>query len=499
MNSNVILEVKGISKKFQATQALNDINFAISKCEVRALVGENGAGKSTFIKIIAGAHKPDSGQVLLDSKEVFFNNPKSAIDNGIAVIYQELDLVPQLGSLANIFLGFELKTKISKVLDKKRMRLIAEENLKKMGSVIDLSIPVKNLPIADQQVIAICKALVHEARIILMDEPSASLSSKELKNLFDLIRNLKMHDIAIIYVSHRLEEIFEIADSVSVLRDGRLISTDPISKVTKEIIIERMIGRKLKEDRINIRESNKNKEIILKIENLSYKNVLKNINFKVPKGEIFGILGLVGSGRLELAKILAGIYKSTSGDIFLNNKPVHLKSPFDAINKSISYVTDERKTQGLFFNLNVLLNSLMMSINKLMSKAGLINEKKLVEIFKKYQSRLNIKCSSYNQLVSGLSGGNQQKVLFAKCLSRNTDIIILNEPTKGIDVGSKFEIHQILVEYSQQGKTIVVFSPEIPELCNICDKILILKKGNVSKIFESQEINQRNILKELLK
>jgi len=495
--NNILLETKNIYKNFQAVQALKGIDIFINKGEVRALVGENGAGKSTLVKILAGAIKPDKGQISINGKDVFFLNPKSAIENGVSVIYQELDLVPQLNGVSNIFLGFELKHKIWKTVDKKKMLESAKGYLEKMQAKIDLTKPVSNLPIAEQQIIAICKALAHEAKIIMMDEPSASLSSSELSRLFELIRELKKHEMTVIYISHRMEEIFEIADSVTVLRDGNLISTDEIKSVTKSEIIEKMIGKKLSEERINSRNY-KNDDAILNVKNLYYKNNLKNISFDVKKGEIFGILGLVGSGRLELARILSGIYKTKQGDILLNNKKVKFKLPSDAISNSISYVPDERRTQGLFMNLSVLMNSIMMSISKMSNKIGIFNKKIFNKSFEKYKEKLQIKCSSSNQQVSTLSGGNQQKVVFAKCLMRDTDIIILNEPTKGIDVGSKFEIHRILLEIAEQNKTIVVFSPEIPEICSICDRIMILKRGEISKIFESGEINQQDVFKELL-
>ena len=290
-----------ISKNFQSVQDLKDVSFDIKlNGEVRALVGENGAGKSTLVKILTGIHKPDKGRIIIDSEEVSFKDTKAAAQKGISVIYQELDLIPQLNSIENMFLGFELRNKVFNTLNKRKMRLIAEENLEKMQCSIDIKKPVGNLSIAEQQIIAICKALVHEAIIILMDEPSSSLSNRELEHLFNLIENLKQHNTSVLYISHRLEEIFHIADSVTVMRDGKYISTDNISEISKEKIIEKMIGHELKDERINLKKpADKNEETILKIENVGYENILDDINLEIRKGEIFGVLGLIGSGSLE--------------------------------------------------------------------------------------------------------------------------------------------------------------------------------------------------------
>ncbi|MCL4416553.1 MAG: sugar ABC transporter ATP-binding protein, partial [Actinobacteria bacterium] len=465
--------------------------------ETRALVGENGAGKSTFVKILSGVYQPDEGQIFLNDQQVNFFNPKAAIQAGISVIYQELDLIPMLNCVQNIFLGFEIRNNFFKTVNYKKMKETTLSYLEKMQASIDIDKPVCYLPIAHQQIVAICKALVHNSKVLFMDEPSASLSRNELENLFKLIRNLKEQNITIIYISHRLEEIFEIADSVTVLRDGELISTDQIKNISKSEIIEKMIGKKITEERINNLEI-KDSRIILEVKNLNYKTILKDINFSVKKGEIFGVLGLVGSGRLELARVLSGVYKFNSGEILIKGKHVHLNSPNSAIRNSISYVPDERRAQGLFFNLNLLMNSTMMVIPDVTSKLDIVNKLTMKSTFEKFKKILNIKCRDEKQLVSELSGGNQQKIVFSKCLAKDTDIIILNEPTKGIDVGSKYEIYNFLIDLIKHGKTIIIFSPEIPELCNICNRLMILKRGQVSGIITDSEINQQNVFKALL-
>lgn len=494
-----LLELKDISKRFDATQALDKVSFGIKKGEVRALVGENGAGKSTLIKIIAGALQPDEGEIYIDNKKIIHKNPRSAINDGITVIYQELDLVQSLSGVKNLFLGSELRNKV-KTVNNKLMYYRGKEFLESVGSGIDLKQPINNLTIAEQQIIAICKAAISgKSRIILMDEPSASLNSKELENLFNLIKNLKKNNVTIIYISHRLEEIFNIADSVTVLRDGKHIVTKNISDLSKSNIIEYMIGKEINEERINKTSNSfsENQEIIA-LKKINYKNILSDVSFNVTKGEIFGVLGLVGSGREELAKILYGIISPTNGSIYIKGQKKALKNPSTALDNSITYVPSDRRYQGLFLNLSSLLNVGIMSLKYFSNKFSLLNKKKLVKSFNKYKDKLKIKVSSYKQQVSDLSGGNQQKILIARCLSRDSDIIILNEPTRGIDVGTKFEIYQLLMDISSSGKTIIVFSTEVPEVVNICNRILILKKGKVEKIINSDNFEQSVILNYLL-
>lgn len=501
MEKEIILNIVNINKSFPGVKALNSVNISINKGEVRAIVGENGAGKSTLIKIVAGVLEKDSGQIIIEGKEVNYSNPKEALMAGISVIYQELDLIPDLDGLTNIFLGFEKLRSfngINAFLDRKKMEEIAKDTFNKLQIKIDLHVPIKTLPIAEQQIIAICKAVIHNARILIMDEPSASLSGEELEHLYKLIKNLKEQGVTIIYISHRLEEIFKIADNVTVLRDGNVIGTKPVKELNKEILVQMMVGKDIVEKRINNRDSSEFKETILEVKNLNCQNRITDLSFEVKKGEIFGILGLVGSGRNELAKILYGMLSKDSGEIFVNHKLTDLSNPLKAINNSISYVPDDRQRHGMFLQLNVMLNVIISVLYKFINKLGILKFKTVENLFEFYRQKINIKVSSRIQLAKELSGGNQQKLILSRCLARGNEIILLNEPTRGIDVGAKFEIYQILWKIALEGKTIIIFSSEIPELANLCDRIAVLKRGFLQRIFESKEMNQERILAELL-
>jgi ribose transport system ATP-binding protein len=493
------LQLKGISKRFEGTQALSGVDYAVTRGEVSALVGQNGAGKSTLIKIIAGALQPDAGEIFVDGRRTVHRDPKSAIDSGIAVIYQELDLIPPLNGMRNLFLGAELSTR-SGTIDNKTMFAKGNDFLQSMGADIDLRSPVGSLTVAEQQIIAICKAVITgKAKIILMDEPSASLSSRELVNLFALIRNLKRNSITVVYISHRLEEIFTIADTVTVLRDGKRIVTKGIGELSKSQIIEYMIGRSIDGERAGRgHRTVSGSGLILEARGIGWGSALSDISFGVLKGEIFGILGLVGSGREDLAKILYGMVSPTSGELLVKGQPARLGRPAAALARSITYVPSDRRYQGLFMTLSNVLNSGMLSLRTFSDSLSLLNKRRLAKSFEHYRDALRIRVASGKQQVSLLSGGNQQKILIARCLMRESDIIILNEPTRGIDVGTKFEIYNLLAEISRSGKTIIIFSTEVPEVVEICDRVLILKKGTVGKVFEAGDFDQARILDHLL-
>ncbi|MHC1771800.1 MAG: sugar ABC transporter ATP-binding protein [Flexilinea sp.] len=492
------MSIKKISKSFSTNNVLREIYFSLYKGEVRALVGENGAGKSTLIKIIAGALKPDDGLMFLEDKQIELTSPKNGIDAGIAVIYQELDLLPELSVLENIFLGIEIKNKRN-FLDVQEMGKIIDKNFSEMNIEINKFANVGSLPIASKQMVAIAKAIVHNAKILIMDEPSSSLTSKELEILFKEIRRLKEKRVSVIYISHRLEEIFQICDSVTVLRDGVLISTEDVSNVNRKMIIEMMIGKKINENRLNDRQNFDNSPII-EIKDLSYRDILDSVSFTVRKGEIFGILGLIGSGTIELGKIIYGIINQTSGTISSNGNILEFKTPNDALENSISYVPDDRREFGIFMELDVEKNAVITSLNKFLSKNifQLIDQKSLTDSFTKHVNLLGIKITGRNQQTQFLSGGNQQKILVARTLIRDSDIIILSSPTKGIDVGSKYEIYQILLSCATQGKTVIAISQEIPELVQICDRILLLKRGKAYREYTGPDINESLIYNDLM-
>ncbi len=496
MSGKNFLRLEKIAKSFAHNLVLKDVHFSIEPGEVRALLGENGAGKSTMIKIIAGVYKPDSGSIYIDEKEVTISNPKEGLDKGISVIYQELDLLPALSVVQNIFLGIERKNNLG-MLDKVAMERMVQEYFDSMQIDIDIHAKVGELPIASQQMVAIAKAVEHEARLLIMDEPSSSLTNKELEVLYRQIRQLKERNVAVIYISHRLEEVYEICDTVTILRDGVMIDTRNVSEIERHEMVTLMIGREINEDRLNTRKTYDG-PVILSARNICLDRHLHQVSFDVKKGEIFGILGLVGSGAIELGKVLYGVIPMDAGELSVAGKKRQIKMPSDALHHSVSYVPDERRAHGIFPLLSVEQNSVITSIYQYTSRFGFLNHKKINAAFVEYVERFGIKIASPNQPIQYLSGGNQQKALIARTLLSNTEIIILSCPTKGIDVGSKFDIYSILLDCAKEGKTIIAVSQEITELVRICDRILMLKDGEVYHEYMGDEISESLIYHDLL-
>lgn len=496
MSGKNFLRLEKIAKSFAHNLVLKDVHFSIEPGEVRALLGENGAGKSTMIKIIAGVYKPDSGSIYIDEKEVTISNPKEGLDKGISVIYQELDLLPALSVVQNIFLGIERKNNLG-MLDKVAMERMVQEYFESMQIDIDIHAKVGELPIASQQMVAIAKAVEHEARLLIMDEPSSSLTNKELEVLYRQIRQLKERNVAVIYISHRLEEVYEICDTVTILRDGVMIDTRNVSEIERHEMVTLMIGREINEDRLNTRKTYDG-PVILSARNICLDRHLHQVSFDVKKGEIFGILGLVGSGAIELGKVLYGVIPMDAGELSVAGKKRQIKMPSDALHHSVSYVPDERRAHGIFPLLSVEQNSVITSIYQYTSRFGFLNHKKVNAAFVEYVERFGIKIASPNQPIQYLSGGNQQKALIARTLLSNTEIIILSCPTKGIDVGSKFDIYSILLDCAKEGKTIIAVSQEITELVRICDRILMLKDGEVYHEYTGDEISESLIYHDLL-
>ena len=496
MSGKNFLRLEKIAKSFAHNLVLKDVHFSIEPGEVRALLGENGAGKSTMIKIIAGVYKPDSGSIYIDEKEVTISNPKEGLDKGISVIYQELDLLPALSVVQNIFLGIERKNNLG-MLDKVAMERMVQEYFDSMQIDIDIHAKVGELPIASQQMVAIAKAVAHEARLLIMDEPSSSLTNKELEVLYRQIRQLKERNVAVIYISHRLEEVYEICDTVTILRDGVMIDTRNVSEIERHEMVTLMIGREINEDRLNTRKTYDG-PVILSARNICLDRHLYQVSFDVKKGEIFGILGLVGSGAIELGKVLYGVIPMDAGELSVAGKKRQIKMPSDALHHSLSYVPDERRAHGIFPLLSVEQNSVITSIYQYTSRFGFLNHKKVNAAFVEYVERFGIKIASPNQPIQYLSGGNQQKALIARTLLSNTEIIILSCPTKGIDVGSKFDIYSILLDCAKEGKTIIAVSQEITELVRICDRILMLKDGEVYHEYMGDEISESLIYHDLL-
>ncbi len=493
-----VLQLTNIAKAFSGNYVLRDINFSIEEGEIRALVGENGAGKSTMIKIISGVLEANAGEVRLMGEKVAFASPKESLAAGISVMYQELDLLPVLSVVENVFLGIEKKTS-RRTLDRKAMRKVVDTYIADMQLDIDPNARVGSLPIVMQQMVAAIKAMVHEAKVVIMDEPSSSLTSKELHILFGLIRRLKRHGIAVIYVSHRIDENIAIYYSDTVQQNRKIVSTTPIRETTRDKVVTEMIGKAVVETRLNHRDRHE-APAILEADRLCYRNILSDVSFSVKKGEIYGILGLMGSGAVSLGKLVYGILHPTSGTMRVNGREVRFRAPADALANSIAYVSDDRRAYGILREMGVEKNSMISSYGKFLSfrPLRLMDKPKIREVFARYVGKLGIKVSGPEQKIRFLSGGNQQKVLIARALIGDTDIIVLSSPTKGIDVGAKFEIYQILLDCAKQGKTVIVVSQEITELVQICDRILMLKQGRVFKEYMEDTLSESLIYNELL-
>lgn len=488
-----ILALKNISKEFPGVKALDNVSLNAYKGEAMALLGENGAGKSTLIKIIGGAYKKDSGEIYIHDKLADISSVNDAKKNKIAVIHQELNLIPNMSIAENIYLGREPKTSLG-MIDKKKMNDDADFYLKKLGIDIDTKLPVKRLSIASQQMVEIAKALSMDAEIIIMDEPTDALTDKEVDKLFEIIKELKQQDKAIIYISHRLIEIFEICEKVTVLRDGQLIAETSVADIDEDKLINMMVGRNIDEQFPYIPKQTD--ENILTVENLTNEHI-KDVSFTLDKGEILGISGLVGAGRTELAKTLYGFYKKDSGRVILAGNEINPKSPKDALALGISYVSEDRKKDGLVLIMNVKHNITLSALEK-MSSPFMIDYSKENDIAQHYKDKMNIKTPNLNQKIKNLSGGNQQKVSIAKGLVKEPEILILDEPTRGVDVGAKFEIYELINKLKSEGKAIIMISSEMPELLGMSDRILVMHEGIVKGELQRDQASQESIMKLIL-
>ncbi|MCP4397832.1 MAG: sugar ABC transporter ATP-binding protein [bacterium] len=491
MDNNYILHMTGISKEFPGVKALNNVDFDLKKGEVHALVGENGAGKSTLIKILAGVHRADEGKIWLRGKRITAHGTKAMIDAGISVIYQELNLIPYLTVAENIFLGREPLKDKAKLIHWKMMYARVKEILQPFSIDLDPKAKVYTLGIAYQQIVEIAKALSLESDVIVMDEPTATLTGHETEHLFEIIDTLKEKGVSIIYISHRLEEIRRIADRVTVLRDGGKIITDELKNLRIEDIIKFMVGREVTEK--YPKEEIPAGDELLRVENLSKEGVCKDISFNLRKGEILGIAGLVGAGRTEMAQVLFGHQKKGSGKITIKGKEVPIKKPADAVREGLGLIPEERKNQGLVLGLSVFDN-ISLAILDRVSSSGFIHGKSLGGIVDGMIQKIGVKTPSTKQLVKNLSGGNQQKVVLAKWFSRNCDIYIFDEPTRGIDVGAKIEIYRLMESLAREGAGILMISSELPEVLNMSDRILVMYNGQIVKEFSKEEATQEAIL-----
>lgn len=484
------IELKGVSKIFPGVRALNLIDLDVYPGEVLGLVGENGAGKSTLIKILTGAHRNDEGIICIEGKETVINGPKHAMELGITAIYQELNIVKQLTVAENVFLGREVKK--GRLLDRAHMIQKASELLKDLGQEINPKLPINMLGVGQQQMVEIAKALSVKTKVLIMDEPTASLSNREVKELLRTVKSLRSKGIGIVYISHRLEEIIEICDRVTVMRDGEKVKTLEKSEITTDTLIKLMVGRNLQEQfpKVEIKKG----EEALRVEGLSRNGVFENITFGVKRGEILGVAGLVGAGRTEVMRAIFGADPKDAGEVYVHGKKVKIKSPRDAMSNKIAFLTEDRKGQGLILDNTVAFNMNISSFNKI--KSGLLlsaskSKQRCAENIKK----LNINPPLDSFMVRQFSGGNQQKVVIAKWLNTDADIYIFDEPTRGIDVGAKVEVYNVMNELVAKGAAIIMISSEMPEVLGMSDRIIVMHEGMLTGEFDRKEANQENIMK----
>lgn len=486
--ADTILEVKNIGKYYAGVKALDGVSLEFKQGEVHALAGENGAGKSTLIKILTGAIEPTFGEIVYMGKSYQSLTPQEAINMGISAVYQEFNSVPSLTVAENIFFGCEKMKGVFR--DTKAMNEVTLELCKEMGVTINPKALLKDLGIAYQQIVEILKAVSKNCKVLIMDEPSAPLTNNEIEYMFEIIQRLKAKGVTILYISHRLEEIFRICDRVSVLRDGKYITTKNVKDIDRKQLVSYMVGRELVDDYpeavVDIGED------VLKIRNLNTPK-LKNINFNLKKGEILGFGGLVGSGRTEIARAIFGADKILSGEITVKGKKVSIKSPKQALENGIGLIPEDRKREGCILGMKISEN-VSISILKKLSKYSFVDRKKENNVCEEYKNDLRIKTPSLHQKVKNLSGGNQQKVVLAKFMATNCDILIFDEPTRGIDVGAKQEIYTIMRELTKQGKSIIMISSEMPELLGMSDRILVMHEGKISAEFYPAQYSQESIL-----
>lgn len=488
---SVLLEMKGISKRFRGVQALNGVNFDLREGEVHALVGENGAGKSTLMKVLTGIHQPDAGEIFYLGKPYAVKNIGESQALGISMVHQELNMMNDLTVAQNIFIGREMRSGfIIKDNDMvKETRAIFDH----IGIDIDPKIKLGRLTVGKQQMVEIAKAVSRDCKVLILDEPTAALTQTEIDELFRIMADLKSKGIGMIYISHRMDEIKKISDRITVMRDGEYVGTVDTDSVTKDEIINMMIGRVVYEDPKTHSEVPEDAETVLEVKNLTSGNLFKNVSFKLRKGEVLGFSGLMGAGRTEVARAIFGADPIDSGEIYVNGKPVSIKSPKDAVNLGIGYLSEDRKRYGLMLDKSVAENTALASLDKYI-KFGIINDRKIKEEAQIENAKLKTKTPSMEQALKNLSGGNQQKVIIARWLIKNSDILIFDEPTRGIDVGAKSEIYTLMNELARSGKSIIMISSELVEILRMSDRVLVMCEGKKTGELDISEANQEKIM-----
>ena len=488
---SVLLEMKGISKRFRGVQALNGVNFDLREGEIHALVGENGAGKSTLMKVLTGIHQPDAGEIFYLGKPYAVKNIGESQALGISMVHQELNMMNDLTVAQNIFIGREMRSGfIIKDNDMvKETRAIFDH----IGIDIDPKIKLGRLTVGKQQMVEIAKAVSRDCKVLILDEPTAALTQTEIDELFRIMADLKSKGIGMIYISHRMDEIKTISDRITVMRDGEYVGTVDTDSVTKDEIINMMIGRVVYEDPKTHSEVPEDAETVLEVKNLTSGNLFKNVSFKLRKGEVLGFSGLMGAGRTEVARAIFGADPIDSGEIYVNGKPVSIKSPKDAVNLGIGYLSEDRKRYGLMLDKSVAENTALASLDKYI-KFGIINDRKIKEEAQIENSKLKTKTPSMEQALKNLSGGNQQKVIIARWLIKNSDVLIFDEPTRGIDVGAKSEIYTLMNELARSGKSIIMISSELVEILRMSDRVLVMCEGKKTGELDISEANQEKIM-----
>ena len=487
---SVLMEMRGIRKSFYGNEVLHSVDLTLEAGTVLALMGENGAGKSTMMNILVGIHKRDGGTIRIDGQEVNIESPHDAQKLGIAMIHQELSSVVEMSVAENIYLGREPVK--NGFIDYRKMYKDTEELLKNLNINLNPKTKMGKLRVADQQLVEIAKAVSQNARILIMDEPTSSITDREVENLYGIIRDLKMRKTGIIYISHKMEEVYTITDQITVLRDGASIATWNTKEATNDMVVKAMVGRELTEQypkrKVEIGDT------ILELKNFTQEGVFENISFKLRRGEILGLVGLVGAGRTETMQALFGITKPDSGEVYLKGQKVEFKKPVDAIKNGLAYVTEDRKGEGLVLPMSIAHNITLPSMKEL-SRKIFIKQKEEKDRVGKEITDLKVKTTSPNLAVKNLSGGNQQKVVLAKWMLKNPDVIIFDEPTRGIDVGAKAEIYKLMNEFVAEGKAIIMISSELPEAMGMSDRILVLSNHKMSGELSKNEFNQKSLMK----
>ena len=490
---NIVLSIRDMSKSFGRNRVLTRINLDVKAGTVMGLMGENGAGKSTMMKCLFGTYQKDEGNIFLDGKEVSFSGPREALENGIAMVHQELNQCLERNVVDNLFLGRYPVNAVG-VIDEGRMKKEASELFRKLGMTVNLSQPMRNMSVSQLQMCEIAKAISNNSKVIVMDEPTSSLTVQEVEKLFEMMRMLKEQGNALIYISHKMDEIFEICDEISVLRDGNLVMTKSTEDTDMNELITAMVGRSLENRFPEV--DNTPGDVVLSVQHLStkFEPYLKDVSFDVRKGEIFGLYGLVGAGRTELMEAIFGVRTRAAGRVYFNNHLMNFESAKDAMEHGFAMITEERKANGLFLKGDLTFNTTIANLKQYKSGIAL-SDSKMEKATAEEIKTMRTKCMGPNDMISNLSGGNQQKVIFGKWLEREPQVFMMDEPTRGIDVGAKYEIYELIINMAKQGRTIIVVSSEMPEILGITNRIGVMSNGYLSGIVNTKETNQEELLR----